>query len=157
MTDKNKLFESFLAEDNSNATISSAGNSSEGLNPSEESFIITGMNDALAGICNFPTINPYYIVERVRERVKSFFGLTFEDLNFNSEPVGTIEKPLVPLYNNITGIRNQANQHTVDNGYLKLMDGNNLAIRFHYVKVKNIYTVSVQIVNIPKPSYSMPV
>ena len=84
MSKTNNLFESFLMEDNSNPTIPSSGNSSEGLNPYEESFIVNGMNAALVGITDSPTINPYYIVERIKERVKSMFGLTFEDVNFSN-------------------------------------------------------------------------
>lgn len=143
--DNNKLalqFGNLLKEDVETA-LPSPGNAEVGLLTSEETRNFELMNSFLWGFNDSPTINPYYLIQRVRDRLKVSTGLTFGDVYFTGG-AGSIDKVLKP----IDGI----NAHTfsgepvIDNGFLNKFTGTHgLKIHFQFVKVGNLYNVHVEI------------
>src|ERR1700675_1246164 len=137
----------YLKEDNSNPTIPSSGNAEQGLTPLEQITTLEKINGVLAGITDHPALNPYYVVERVRERLQAVLGLTFDTTYFVGD-TGVIDKVLEPLYNPTTGRIHSANKWTQDNGFLKLFPGG-LKVRFHFLKVGKVYTVAAEVTPMP--------
>ena len=90
-----KSFASFLKEDNTNPTIPSSGNVVTGLNSKEQTHALEVINGSLSAITDSPALNPYYLVERVKDRLKVMLGVSFDNIFFLGD-VGSFEKPLVP-------------------------------------------------------------
>lgn len=139
----------YLKEDNTNSTIPSSGNAEQGLTPLEQITTLEKINSVLAGITDSPALNPYYVVERVRERLQTVLGLTFDTTYFVGD-TGVIEKVLQPLYNPTQGRIHSASKWTEDNGFLKLFPGG-LKVRFHFLKVGRVYTVGAEVTRLPDP------
>jgi len=161
----NKKFQSFLKEDNTNPSIPSPGNVVTGLNTSEQEALLRHINSVLVGIAEAPSINPYYQLDRVRERLKLALGLTFDDVWFLKE-VGSFEKVLVP-HNNLNAatpaFRTTNDQTTspgvhthapapggdvIDTGYLNKFP-HGLVLKVQYLKSKTLWYINVEIVPAP--------
>lgn len=140
----------YLKEDITNPTIPSSGNAELGLSPLEQITTLEKINSVLAGITDSPALNPYYLVERVRERLQNVLGLTFENTYLMGD-TGTVEKILEPMYAPTGGRVHDAAKWTQDNGFLKLFPGG-LKVRFTFLKVNRVYTVGAEVITLPTPT-----
>jgi hypothetical protein len=141
MSSLDQTFTSFLKEDNTNSTIPSSGNVLTGLNSEEQEHLLQELNSVLSGITNTPVINPYYIVERIKTRLKLTLGLSFDNTYFLGD-VGSFERKLFP-HNDLVSVEG-GNIPPNDNAWLKLFP-HGLCVRIRFVKVSNLYTVSAEI------------
>jgi hypothetical protein len=126
----------------------SPGNSEVGLDAQEKAKRLEHMNSELTPLTNTPTVNPYSLVQRIKDRVGLAFGLTFNDAYLLGDS-GTKELFLKPIQN-IT-VHNFSGEYTTDNGYLKVFPGG-LQIKFQYVKTGKVYHIHAEIVEVPLPS-----
>jgi hypothetical protein len=162
----NTNFKKFLAEDNTNPTIPSSGNVMVGLNTPEQEALLRHINSLLVGIVEAPSFNPYYQLERIKDRLKMSTGLTFDNTYFLGE-VGSFEKLLVPM-NNLNAatpaFRTTANPHihspapggdVIDNGYLNKFP-HGLKIKIQFLKSNTLYHLNVEIVPVPDPPAVQP-
>jgi hypothetical protein len=140
-------FQEFLKED-AIQSLPTPGNREIGLTSEEEIRILEAMNSVLAGLTQSPALNPYYMVQRIKDRIKLATGLTFDDVFFTSE-TGPHEKVLVPV-DHVPG-HTHANLPVVDNGFLNKFPGG-LLIRFNFLKSGTIYNIQAEIVKAPTPT-----
>jgi hypothetical protein len=143
-----KSLDLFLKEDNTNPTIPSPGNVLVGLNHEEQERMLRQINSMLVILTDSPALNPYYILERIKTRLKLVMGMTFEDTYFLGE-VGSFERPLfahngtVSVYGGVVGFPN-------DNAWGKFFPAG-LVLKVHFLKSRTLYNVVAEIVPVPDP------
>jgi hypothetical protein len=158
----NTKFENFLIEDNTNYTIPSPGNVLTGLDTSEQEALLRHINSVLVGIVDAPSFNPYYQVERIKQRLRLALGLTFDDTYFLKE-VGSFERVLVPVNNlnaatpafRTTNVPTGPHIHApgpggdvIDNGYLNKFP-HGLLLKVQFLRSDNLWHLNAQIVPAP--------
>jgi|ERR1035441_10151458 hypothetical protein len=145
----NQTFASFLKED-LNPTYPSPGNVVIGLDHEEQEHSLKLLNSMLAGITDSPAFNPYYLVERIKTRLKLAMGVSFDDTYFVGE-VGSFEKPLY-AHNDVVSVEGGMLPPN-DNSWLKLFP-HGLLIKFQFLKSGKFYNVNAEIV--ARPDYPLP-
>lgn len=145
--------EFLLKEDVSNKTIPSPGNAAYGFDSEEQARFLKEINQTLAVLTDTPALNPYYILERIKTRLRLTLGLTFEDHYFLGE-IGSFEKLLVAT--------NQISAHT--NGYAQVIDNgwenkfpNGLTLRVQFLKAGTLYNVAAEVIATPHPAILPPI
>ena len=150
-----KTFKTFLKEDNTNPTIPSSGNVITGLNSEEQEHILQAINSTLTVLTDMPSLNPYYILERIKTRLKLTLGLTFDDAYLLGD-IGSFERYLTPvdgLYGHTHGV---GAMEVVDNGW-KNKFPHGLAIKFQFLKAGPLYHVNAEIFPVPDPKNPPPI
>jgi len=142
-----RTFAFFLKEDNTNPTIPSSGNVITGLNSTEQAHALEKINSTLTVITDSPAFNPYYLVERIKTRLKVMLGVSFDDTYFLGD-VGSFEKPLLP-HNDLVSVEGGIIPPN-DNAWLKLFP-HGLVIKFQFLKSGPLYNVSAVIAPVPDP------
>ena len=133
-------FDQFLKEDVP-PHFPSPGNPEIGLTSKEQQDILDKLNDGLAPLNNISAVNPYYMIQRIKDRLKLLAGLTFDDTYLIGN-AGTKESYLVPVDH--VNVRTFNNRHYQDNAFLKLFP-NGLVVKFQFLKVGNIYHIDARI------------
>lgn len=120
-----------------------------GLDNEEQVQALKVLNSTIEDLSKSPVINPYYLVQRVRERLEMALGLTFDTALLPGES-GLRSVPLTPV-NNPT-IHNFSGEYVKDNGFLKMFPLG-LTIHFQWVKTEKVYHVHSEIkpVQLPTP------
>lgn len=126
----------------------SPGNAEVGLDAQEKAARLAQMNGELSPLTHSPTVNPYYLVQRIKDRIGLAFGLTFDETYLLGDS-GAKELFLKPIQN--VTVHNFAGEYTHDNSYLKVFPGG-LHIKFQYVKTGKVYHVHAEIAEVPLPS-----
>jgi hypothetical protein len=134
----NEKFDLELQESNFPHT----GNVEEGLNSQEQLQMLEHMNSVLSPLTTTATLNPYYMVQRIKDRVKLALGLTFDETLFLGES-GTRTCFLFPTEN--VHAQSKAGIHFPDHPYLKMFPSG-LIIKFQFLKIATTYHVDVKIV-----------
>jgi len=142
-------FQDFLREDNTNPTIPSPGNVLTGLNQGEQERLLEQINSMLAVLTDSPALNPYYIVERIKTRLKMALGLTFDNSYFLKE-VGSFEKPLFAHNDTVSVYGGGAQVCPPDNAWLKLFP-HGLGIKIQFLKSGTLYHLNAEIFPYPDP------
>jgi hypothetical protein len=150
-----KKFQSFITEDNTNPTIPSPGNVLVGLNSGEQDRLLEEINSVLVVLTDTPALNPYYILERIKTRLKLMLGLTFDDSYFLSD-VGSFEKYLVPVNSLHAHTHGITGQEVVDNGWANKFP-NGLGIKIQFLKSGPLYHLNAQIFACPDPQTPPPI
>jgi hypothetical protein len=143
----NKTFQHFLKEDNTNPTIPSPGNINSGLNSNERERLLEEINSMLVVLTDTPALNPYYIIERIKTRLKLSFGLTFDSVYFLGN-VGSFEKILV-AHNDVVSVEGGSLPPN-DNAWLKFFP-HGLGIKFQFLKSGPLYHLNTEIFAVPDP------
>jgi hypothetical protein len=142
------IAEFLLKEDVSNKTIPSPGNASYGFDTEEQARFLREINSTLAVLTDTPALNPYYILERIKTRLKLTLGLTFDNGYFIGE-FGSFEKHLVS--NNQTLAHKHAlSVIVVDNGWENKFP-NGLTLRVQFLKAGTLYNVAAEVIATPHP------
>jgi len=149
-----QTFQTFLKEDNTNKTIPSSGNILVGLDQGEQEHLLAIMNSMLSAISDSPVINPYYIVERIKTRLKVTFGLIFDNAYFLGN-IGSFERPLM-AYNGLESTYGGGMTPPADNSWQKFFP-HGLVIKFQFLKVGTLYNVNADIVPQPDPPKPPPI
>jgi hypothetical protein len=139
----------FLNEDNTNPTIPSTGNVLVGLNHEEQERMLRQINSMLVILTDSPVLNPYYILERIKTRLKLVMGMTFDDSYFLGE-VGSFEKPLV-AHNELVSVYGGLVAPPNDNAWTKLFP-HGLMIKVQFLKGGPLFNVSAEIVPVQDAS-----
>ena len=155
MTTLEQSITDFLTEDNTNSTIPSSGNVITHLNHEEQEHALQKVNSLLTAITDSPVLNPYYLVERIKTRLKLALGLSFDDSYFLGD-IGSFEKPLFAHNDNVSVYGGITQSVPNDNGWLKLFP-RGLVIRFQFLKNGNLYNVNAEIVLRPEPQSPPPI
>lgn len=145
--------EFFLKEDVSNKTIPSPGNAAYGFDTEEQERFLREINSTLAVLTDTPALNPYYILERIKTRLKLTLGLTFEDHYFLGE-FGSFEKMLVAA--NQMAAHTHSYAQVVDNGWENKFP-NGLTLRVQFLKAGTLYNVAAEIIATPRPAILPPI
>jgi hypothetical protein len=143
---------SFLKEDNTNSTIPSSGNVTVGLNDEEQEHLLGMINSMLVILTDTPALNPYYILERIKTRLKLTLGLTFDDTYFLGE-IGSFEKPLVPVNLMHAHTHGMFGQEVIDNGWLNKFP-HGLTLKVQFVKSGPLYHLNAEV--FPCPDLKVP-
>lgn len=141
-----ETFLSFLKEDNTNPTIPSPGNAVTGYSHEEQEYFIGAINSTLSALTEMPSLNPYYILERIKTRLKLTLGVTFDDSFFVGD-TGSFTKRLLP-HNIVNNAHTAANLPVVDNGWLNKFP-HGLDIKIQFLKSGPLYHVNAEIVPCP--------
>jgi hypothetical protein len=120
-----------------------------GLNDAEQVKALKVLNSTIEDLSRSPVLNPYYLVQRLRDRLEMALGLTFDNTLMPGE-TGNKTVPLSPV-NNPT-IHNLSGEYVKDNGFLKLFPLG-LTLSFQWVKTDKVYHVHGEIkpVQLPTP------
>jgi hypothetical protein len=149
-----QTFKSFLKEDNSNPSIPSTGNVLVGLNSEEQDHILREVNSMLAALTDSPALNPYYIVERLKTRLKLVLGLSFDDTYFLGN-VGSFERRLV-AHNSVESVYGGSSVIPHDNAWMKLFP-HGLVIKIQFLKSGPLYNVNAELAAVPDPAQPPPI
>jgi len=147
-------FQKFLKEDNTNPTIPSTGNILDGLNSEEQNHLLLMVNSMLSALTDMPAMNPYYIVERIKTRLKIMLGLSFDDTFFVGE-YGSFEKPLY-AYNDVVSVYGGMVNPKPDNAWCKLFP-HGLTLRVHFLKSGTLFNVNAEVVPSTTPGVAPPI
>jgi hypothetical protein len=129
--DTNKLFEDAVVN------LPTPGNTEIKLTPNEEEKTLVLLNSIFDGLFEAPSINPYYMLNRIKDRVKMVLGLGFEDQYFTGDS-GVKVFRLIPLNHYSRQHTLQDGHNFVDNGYLKRFP-HGLNLKVYFLKVDKFY------------------
>jgi hypothetical protein len=142
MSDFNKEFKVLLQEDIPQH-FPSPGNAEVGLDQKEQTRMLEHINDVLAPLTSTATVNPYYMVQRIKDRLKLALELTFDDAYFLGN-TGTKECHLIAT--DMVHAKDKSGLYHVDHPYLKFFPGG-LILKFQFLKIGNVYHVDARVVN----------
>jgi len=128
----------------------SPGNAEVGLSEQEQNRTLNWMNSHLEDINLNPSINPYYMLERLQTRIEMCFGLKMNtQLSYlTSEAKNHLEIPLVPRAA-ANKVKNFAHEYFVDNGFLKLFP-TGLRVVVDMLLVGKLYNIVARIDKYPE-------
>lgn len=112
-----------------------------GLDNEEQLKALKVLNTTIEDLSKSPVLNPYYLVQRLRDRLEMALGLTFNSALLPGDS-GEKSIHLAPV-NNPT-VHNLSGEYTTDNGYLKIFP-HGLVISFRWVKTDKVYHVHPEI------------
>ncbi len=141
-------FQELLKEDATNGALPSPGNATVGFTTAEETRTLEMINSVLSSMSETPVINPYYMVQRIRDRVALATGLTFDDAYFTGE-TGVITKTLFAI-DFVQAHKHNPALAVTDNGFLNKFGPAGLSIKFHFLKSGGLYNVNVEIIQGPQ-------
>ncbi len=146
--DLNEQFNLELKED---SNFLHSGNVEEGLSSKEQLQMLDHLNSVFAPLTATSTVNPYYMVQRIKDRIKMALGLTFDETLFLGEN-GNKECYLYPT--ELVHVKNKAGIPFPDHPYLKLFPSG-LLIKFQFLKIGNIYHIDATITPAKQMAVSM--
>lgn len=116
-------------------------NAEIGLDNDEQKKALEVLNSTIEDLNHNPVLNPYYMIQRMRVRLETALGLTFDTVLLPGE-TGQKVAHLFPVNN--PSVHNHSAQYTYDNTFLKLFP-RGLVIEFRWIKTYNMYHVHATI------------